>query len=104
MFKKAMSYVVWYLLRKTPDPEAKIAVSISHLASDDRVRLTVASRTTEIRAEELQVTSIPSRSSRESSRRGPEREPVIREPGGRSKPNSRGEVSFTASLPAAGQP
>ena len=32
MLKKAIAYLVWYLLRKTPGPEAKIAVSISHLA------------------------------------------------------------------------
>ena len=32
MFKKAMSYLIWYLLRKTPGPEAKISASISHLA------------------------------------------------------------------------
>ncbi len=53
MLKKAIAYLVWYLLRKTPGPEAKIAVSISRLAGEDRVRLTVASRTAEVRAEEL---------------------------------------------------
>ncbi|HUP37316.1 MAG TPA: GAF domain-containing protein [Candidatus Limnocylindria bacterium] len=107
MFKKAMSYLVWYLLRKTPDPEAKVAVSISHLASDDRVRLTVASRSAEVRVEELQgifdpiqvvqanlIDVGPSVSQR-----------IIESQGGRLEAKQgRGEVSFTASLPATGQP
>ncbi len=107
MFKKAMSYLVWYLLRKTPGPEAKVAVSISHLASDDRVRLTVASRSAEVRAEELQgifdpiqvvqanlIDVGPSVSQR-----------IIESQGGRLEAKQgRGEVSFTASLPATGQP
>ena len=50
MLKKAIAYLVWYLLRKTPGPEAKIALSISRLAGEDRARLTVASRTAEVRA------------------------------------------------------
>ena len=107
MFKKAMSYLVWYLLRKAPGPEAKVAVSISHLASDDRVRLTVASRSAEVRVEELQgifdpiqvvqanlIDVGPSVSQR-----------IIESQGGRLEAKQgRGEVSFTASLPATGQP
>ena len=32
MLKKAVAYLIWYLLRKTPGQEAKIAVAISHTA------------------------------------------------------------------------
>ena len=53
MLKKAIAYLVWYLLRKTPGTDAKIALSISRLTGEDRLRLTVASRTAEVRAEEL---------------------------------------------------
>ena len=52
---------------KDAGPEAKISVSISRLDREDRVRITVASRTTEVRAEELQGSSIRSRSSRRTS-------------------------------------
>ena len=107
MFKKAMSYLIWYLLRKTPAPEAKIAVSISHLASDDRVRLTVASRTTEILAEELQAIFDPIQVVQENLMDvGPSvSQRILESQGGRLEAKQgRGEVSFTASLPAAGQP
>lgn len=107
MFKKAMSYLVWYLLRKTPAAEAKIAVSISHLASDDRVRLTVASRSTEVRVEELQAIFDPIQVVQENLIDvGPSvSQRIIESQGGRLEAKQgRGEVSFTASLPAAGQP
>jgi len=107
MFKKAMSYLVWYLLRKTPGPEAKIAVSISHLASEDRVRLTVASRTAEVRAEELQAIFDPIQVVQENLIDvGPSvSQRILESQGGRLEAKqARGEVSFTASLPAAGQP
>jgi len=107
MFKKAMSYLVWYLLRKTPGPEAKIAVSISHLASEDRVRLTVASRTAEVRAEELQAIFDPIQVVQENLIDvGPSvSQRILESQGGRLEAKQgRGEVSFTASLPAAGQP
>lgn len=107
MFKKAMSYLVWYLLRKTPTAEAKIAVSISHLASDDRVRLTVASRSTEVRVEELQAIFDPIQVVQENLIDvGPSvSQRIIESQGGRLEAKQgRGEVSFTASLPAAGQP
>jgi signal transduction histidine kinase len=107
MFKKAMSYLIWYLLRKTPAPEAKIAVSISHLASDDRVRLTVASRTTEILVEELQAIFDPIQVVQENLMDvGPSvSQRILESQGGRLEAKQgRGEVSFTASLPAAGQP
>ena len=107
MFKKGMSYLIWYLLRKTPAPEAKIAVSISHLPSDDRVRLTVASRTTEILVEELQAIFDPIQVVQENLIDvGPSvSQRILESQGGRLEAKQgRGEVSSTASLPAAGQP
>ncbi|MGH7365540.1 MAG: GAF domain-containing protein [Candidatus Rokuibacteriota bacterium] len=107
MFKKALSYLVWYLLRKTPAPEAKVAVSISHLPSDDRVRLTVASRSAEVRAEELQAIFDPIQVVQENLIDvGPSvSQRIFEGQGGRLEARQgRGEVSFTASLPAAGQP
>jgi nitrogen-specific signal transduction histidine kinase len=107
MFKKAMSYLVWYLLRKTPTPEARISVSISHLASEDRVRLTVASRSAEVRAEELQAIFDPIQVVQENLIDvGPSvSQRILESQGGRLEAKQgRGEVSFTASLPAAGQP
>ncbi|MGH2777363.1 MAG: GAF domain-containing protein [Actinomycetota bacterium] len=107
MFKKAMSYLFWYLLRKTPAPEAKVAVSISHLTSDDRVRLTVASRSAEVRAEELQAIFDPIQVVQANLIDvGPSvSQRIFEGQGGRLEARQgRGEVSFSASLPAAGQP
>jgi signal transduction histidine kinase len=107
MFKKAMSYLIWYLLRKTPGPEAKISASISHLASEDRVRLTVASRSAEVRPEELQGIFDPIQVVQENLIDvGPSvSQRILESQGGRLEAKqARGEVSFTASLPAAGQP
>ncbi len=107
MFKKAVSYLVWYLLRKTPAPEARISVSISHLASEDRIRLTVASRSAEVRVEELQAIFDPIQVVQENLIDvGPSvSQRIFESQGGRLEAKQgRGEVSFTASLPAAGQP
>jgi signal transduction histidine kinase len=107
MFKKAMSYLVWYLLRKTPAPEAKVSVSIAHLASEERVRLTVASRSAEVRPEELQAIFDPIQVVQDNLIDvGPSvSQRIFESQGGRLEAKQgRGEVSFTASLPAAGQP
>ena len=107
MFKKAMSYLIWYLLRKTPGPEAKISASISHLASEDRVRLTVASRSAEVRPEELQAIFDPIQVVQENLIDvGPSvSQRILESQGGRLEAKqARGEVSFTASLPASRQP
>jgi PAS domain S-box-containing protein len=104
MLKKAIAYVIWYLLRKAPGPEAKIAVSIARPPDEDRVRLTIASRTAEIRAEELRSIFDPIHVVQESlidvgpcvSQR------IIEAQGGRLEAKqSRNEVSFIAALPAA---
>jgi PAS domain S-box-containing protein len=107
MFKKAMSYLIWYLLRKTPGPEAKLSASISHLASENRVRLTVASRSAEVRAEELQAIFDPIQVVQENLIDvGPTvSQRILESQGGRLEAKqARNEVSFTASLPASGQP
>ncbi len=104
MLKKAIAYLVWYLLRKTPGAEAKIAVSISRLAGEERARLTVASRTAEVRPEELRGIFDPILVVQENlidvgpcvSQR------IIEAQGGRLEAKQgRGEVSFTAALVAA---
>jgi PAS domain S-box-containing protein len=104
MLKKAIAYLVWYLVRKTPGPEARIAATISRLAGDDRLRLTVASRTAEVRAEELQGIFDPIQVVQESlidvgpcvSQR------IIEAQRGRLEVMQvRGELSFTALLQAA---
>jgi polar amino acid transport system substrate-binding protein len=104
MLKKAIAYLVWYLLRKTPGAEAKIAVSLSRLDAEDRVRVTVASRSAEVRAEELRGIFDPIQVVQENlidvgpcvSQR------IVEAQGGRlDAKQGRGEVSFTASLVAA---
>ena len=103
MLKKAIAYLVWYLLSKTPGPEAKVAVSISRPAGEERLRLTVASRTAEVRAEELHGIFDPIQVVQENlidvgpcvSQR------IIEAQGGRLEAKQgRGEVSFTAILQA----
>jgi len=105
MFKKAISYLIWYLLRKTPGPEAKISMAISHLAAEDRVRLTIASRTAEVRPEELQAIFDPIQVVQENLLDvGPSvSQRILESQGGRLEAKqARNEVSFTASLPASG--
>jgi signal transduction histidine kinase len=104
MLKKAIAYLVWYLLRKTPSAEAKIAVSISRLTGEDRFRLTVASRTAEVRAEELQGIFDPIQVVQENLLDvGPcVSQRIIEAQGGRLEAKqARNEVSFTAVLQAA---
>jgi C4-dicarboxylate-specific signal transduction histidine kinase len=104
MFKKAIAYVVWYLLRKTPGPEAKIAVSISRLAGEDRLQLTVASRTAEVGAEELRGIFDPIQVVQENLLDvGPcVSQRIIEAQGGRLEAKQgRSEVSFTAVVQAA---
>ena len=104
MLKKAIAYLVWYLLRKTPGPEAKIAVSISRPSGDDRMRLTVASRTAEVRPEELRGIFDPIHVVQENlidvgpcvSQR------IVEAQGGRLEAkHTKSEVSFTAILGVA---
>jgi PAS domain S-box-containing protein len=106
MLKKAIAYLVWYLLRKTPGTDAKMALSISRLSGEDRVRLTVASRTAEVRAEELRSIFDPIQVVQESVLDvGPcVSQRIIEAQGGRlDVKQGRGEVSFTATLLAATQ-
>ena len=107
MLRKAIAYLVWYLLRKTPGQEAKIAVSISRLGTEERVRLTVASRTAEVRGEELQGIFDPIQVVQENLIDvGPSvSQRIIEAQGGRLEAKQgRGEVSFSALLPAVTQP
>jgi len=102
MLKKAIAYLVWYLLRKTPGQDAKLSVSVSRLDKEDRVRITVASRTADVRADELHRIFDPIQVVQENlidvgpcvSQR------IIEAQGGRLEAKQgRAEVAFTAMLP-----
>ena len=102
MLKKAIAYLVWYLLRKTPGQDAKLSVSVSRLDKEDRVRITVASRTADVRADELHRIFDPIQVVQENlidvgpcvSQR------IIEAQGGRLEARQgRAEVAFTAQLP-----
>jgi polar amino acid transport system substrate-binding protein len=104
MMKKAIAYLVWYLLRKTPGAEAKIAVSVSRLDAEDRLRVVLSSRSAEVRPEELRGIFDPIQVVQENlidvgpcvSQR------IIEGLGGRlDAKQGRGDVSFTALLMAA---
>src|SRR5262249_50533700 len=106
MLKKAIAYLAWYLLRKTPGPEAKIALSISLLAGEDGARVTVASRAAEGRPEELRGIFDPIQVVQENLLDvGPcVSQRIIEGQGGRlDVKQGRGEVSFTATLLAPAQ-
>jgi nitrogen-specific signal transduction histidine kinase len=102
MLKKAISYLVWYLLRKTGSQEAKISLSISRLEPEDRVRLTVSSRSADVRPDELRSIFDPIQVVQENlidvgpcvSQR------IVEAQGGQLEARQeRGEVSFVATLP-----
>jgi PAS domain S-box-containing protein len=102
MLKKAVAYLVWFLLRKTPGQDAKLSVSVSRLDKEDRVRITVASRTADVRADELHRIFDPIQVVQENlidvgpcvSQR------IIEAQGGRLEARQgRAEVTFTALLP-----
>jgi hypothetical protein len=102
MLKKAVAYLIWYLLRKTPGQEAKIAVGVSSLNPAEPLRITVASRTAEVRPEELLRIFDPIQVVQESlidvgpcvSQR------ILEAQGGRlDVKQGRAEVTFSATLP-----
>ena len=102
MLKKAIAYLVWYLLRKTSAQDAKLSVSVSRLDKEDRVRITVASRTADVRSDELHRIFDPIQVVQENlidvgpcvSQR------IIEAQGGRLEVRQgRAEVTFTALLP-----
>src|SRR5215470_8353283 len=102
MLKKAVAYLIWFLLRKTPSQEAKIAVGVSSLSPAGPLRFTVASRTAEVRPEELLRIFDPIQVVQESlidvgpcvSQR------ILEAQGGRLDiKQGRAEVTFSATLP-----
>ena len=102
MIGRAMSYLIWYLLRKTPGQDAKLSVSVSRVDKEDRVRITVASRTADVRADELGRIFDPIQVVQENlidvgpcvSQR------IVEAMGGRLEiRQSRNETSFVAMLP-----
>ncbi len=104
MLKKAVAYLIWYLLRKTPGQEAKIAVAISNTAAGEPLSITVASRTAEVKPDELRGIFDPIQVVQENlidvgpcvSQR------ILEAQGGRlDVKQGRAEVSFAATLPGA---
>jgi PAS domain S-box-containing protein len=103
--RRALAYLVWYLLRRSPGQEAKLSIAISQVDRDERVRVTIASRTAEVRGDELHRLFDPVLVVQENlidvgpcvSQR------IIEAQGGRLEArHGRSEVSFTAALPRAG--
>jgi len=104
MLKKAVAYLIWYLLRRTPGQDAKIAVAVSHPASEEHLRITVASRTAEVRPDELLAIFDPIQVVQENLIDvGPCVSQRILEAlsGQLEVKQGRAEVTFTAVLPAA---
>ncbi len=101
--KKALAYLIWYLMRKSPSEEAKLSISIGRPnGGEGSVQVLVSSRTAQVRAEELQQIFDPLKVVQESlidvgpcvSQR------IIEAQGGRLQARQgRHEVSFLASLP-----
>lgn len=102
--KKAVAYLVWYLMRKTPGDEAKLSISLDRKAGENTIRLILASRTAEVGMEELQRIFDPMKVVQESffdvgpcvSQR------IIEAQGGKLEARQgRGETTFVTSLPEA---
>ncbi len=101
MLKKAVAYLIWYLLRKTPGQEAKIAVALSHTAGEP-LAITVASRTAEVKPDELRAIFDPIQVVQESLIDvGPcvSQRILEAQSGHLDVKQGRNEVSFTATLP-----
>jgi nitrogen-specific signal transduction histidine kinase/DNA-binding NarL/FixJ family response regulator len=104
MLKRAVAYLVWYLLRKTPGAEGRVAIALSHRPGEDRVRITVGSRSAQVRADEIQRIFDPIAVVQENLIDvGPcVTQRIIEALGGRVEARSgRNEVTFTLTLPAA---
>jgi len=103
--KKALSYLMWYLIRKTPGEEAKLTLSIGRPdGAQENIQLLVSSRTAVVRADEFQQIFDPLKAVQESlidvgpyvSQR------IIEAQGGRLQARQgRHEVAFLASLPVS---
>ena len=103
--KKALAYLVWYLMRKSPGEEAKLSVSIDRpKGAEESVQLLVSSRTAELRADELERIFDPLKVVQESlidvgpcvSQR------IIEAHGGHLQARQgRHEVSFLVTVPGA---
>jgi signal transduction histidine kinase len=101
MLKKAVAYLIWYLLRKTPGQEAKIAVALSHTAGEP-LAITVASRTAEVKPDELRAIFDPIQVVQENLIDvGPcvSQRILEAQSGHLDVKQGRNEVTFTATLP-----
>ena len=102
--KKALAYLIRYLLRKSPGEEAKLTFSLGQSNDpEEGVQLLVSSRTAKVTDEELQQIFDPLKVVQESLiDMGPYvSHRIIEAQGGRLQARQgRHEVSFLASLPA----
>jgi len=101
--KKALAYLIWYLMRKSPGEEAKLSVSVGRPdGAEESVQILVSSRTAEVKADELQQIFDPLKVAQESLiDLGPwVSQRIIEAQGGRLQARrGRHEVSFLVSLP-----
>ncbi len=103
--KKALAYLIWYLMRKSPGEEAKLSVSTDRPKRvEETVQILVSSRTAELKADELHRIFDPLKVVQESlidvgpcvSQR------IIEAHGGQLQARQgRHEVSFLVTLPGA---
>jgi signal transduction histidine kinase len=100
--KKALSYLVWFLMRRSPGEEAKLSISIER-PSEEAVQVLMASRTAQLKGDELHRIFDPVKVVQESlidvgpcvSQR------IVEAHGGRLQARQgRHEVSFLLTLPA----
>jgi hypothetical protein len=104
--KKALSYLVWYLMHRSPGDHAKVSISMSRAddTADHGVRLLLTSRTAEVGAEEMQHMFDPMHVVQDSLiDLGPAvSQRLVEAQGGRLQVRqARHELSFMISLPEA---
>jgi nitrogen fixation/metabolism regulation signal transduction histidine kinase len=106
-FRKALSYLVWYLTHSSPGEEAKVSISVGRHANHDEpeeVRILIGSRTATVPADKLERIFDPVQMVQESLIEvGPAvSQRVIEALGGRLRVRQgRHEVAFQVTLPPA---
>lgn len=101
--KKALAYLIWYLIRKSPGDEVRLSISVGQASSPEgEVQLLVSSRTATVTTEELDQIFDPLKAMQESLiDLGPSvSQRIIEVLGGRLVARKgRHDVSFLVSLP-----
>lgn len=100
--RKALAYLIWYLIRRSPGETATLSVSVGRSETEESVQVLVSSRTAEVKAEELQRIFEPLKVVEENLvDLGPSvSQRILEAQGGRVQARqARHEVSFLATLP-----